>query len=117
MKKIHFVLMVICIFMTTIVRAECAHLPKAIEHTRLSLSQGEAMKPDGTPLMLVSNLSNALEHARASEKAEKNTHTSEAILHLEAAVASAKAGEGKQCHMHTQEALKQLELAGQCPSK
>lgn len=95
-----------------IARAECTHLPKALEHTRLSLTQSESGKSDTMPV-LIGNLSNALEHAKASEKAEKNSHTSEAVVHLEAALASARAGENKQCHTHTQAALKELELAGQ----
>ena len=96
--------------------AECTHLPLAIEHTRLSLKESESGKLEGTPL-LVSNLSNSLEQARASEKAEKNVHTEKAVTELESALNFAKANQGKECHMRIQEAMKHLELAGQCPAK
>ena len=107
---------VIALLGMTTAYAECTHLPQAIEHTKLSVSQSEATKPDGTPL-LTSNLAAALEHAKASEKAEKNKHTAEAIVHLEAAMKAATAGDFKACHTHTQEALKQLESAAKCEKK
>jgi hypothetical protein len=98
----------------TVSHAECTHLPYALEHTRLSLNDSNAMTSQGTPV-LMSNLSNALEHAKASEKAEKNIHTEKAVSDLEAAINLAKAGKGNECHMQIESALKHLELAGQCP--
>ena len=116
MNPISFALIAVFLFAASLAHAECKHLPLAIEHTKLSLAEAKAGKSGGTPL-LMGNLSNALEHAKASEKAEKNVHTSEAIVHLEAAISSAQGSESTQCQMHTQEALKHLELAGQCPKK
>lgn len=113
MKVMPLIISFVFVLSSAMARAECIHLPKALEHARISLTQSESVQSDTMPL-LVGNLSNALEHARASERAEKNVHTSEAVVHLEAALNSARSGENKQCHMHTQAALKELELAGQC---
>ena len=101
------------------VMAESKHLPQAIEHTKAAITHGEASSHDGiehVPL-LVSNINTALEHAKASEKAEANPHTSEGITHLEAAITAAKQGDAKSGTVHAKEALKHLELAKEPTAK
>ena len=93
--------------------AESVHLPQAIEHTKAAVAHGEAINHGGldhVPLS-VSNLNTALEHAKASEKAEPNAHTAEGIVHLEAAVNAAKQNDAKETTLHAKEALKHLEMA------
>jgi hypothetical protein len=64
----------------------------------------------------VSNINTALEHAKASEKAEPNPHTAEGIVHLEAAISSSKNDDAQAGVQHAKEALKHLEMA-QEPAK
>ena len=93
--------------------AESVHLPQAIEHTKAAITHGEASNHNGiehVPL-LVSNVNTALEHAKASEKAEANPHTAEGIIHLEAAIDAAKKDDAKGATQHAKDALKHLELA------
>jgi hypothetical protein len=99
--------------------AESTHLPQAIEHTKAAITHGEASNHDGiehVPLM-VSNINTALEHAKASEKAEANPHTAEGIIHLEAGITAAKQNDAKSGTGHAKEALKHLELAQEPKTK
>ena len=98
--------------------AESVHLPQAIEHTKAAIAHGEASNHNGIEHAppLVSNINTALEHAKASEKAEPNPHTAEGIVHLEAAINSAKSNDAKAGIQHAKEALKHLEMA-QEPAK
>lgn len=98
--------------------AESVHLPQAIEHTKAAIAHGESVNHSGIEHVptLVSNINTALEHAKASEKAEPNLHTAEGIVHLEAAINSAKNNDAKAGIQHAKEALKHLESA-QEPAK
>ena len=98
--------------------AESVHLPQAIEHTKAAIAHGGANNHNGLEHVppLVSNINTALEHAKASEKAEPNPHTAEGIVHLEAAISSAKNDDAQAGVQHAKEALKHLEMA-QEPAK
>lgn len=116
MKPMPFAQIAALLIISTSSYAECSHLPKAIQHARYSLTDTATNKAYGVPL-LVSHQSSALEHARASERAENNRHTAEAIVYLEAAMGSAKVGDYEQCHVQTREAIKHLEMASECSQK
>ena len=113
MKKTLISVGLACLLSSGFVFAESVHLPQAIEHTKAAVAHGEASNHGGlehVPLS-VSNLNTALEHAKASEKAEANPHTAEGIVHLEAAVSAAKQDDAKESTLHAKEALKHLEMA------
>ena len=99
--------------------AESVHLPQAIEHTKTAITLGEASNHNGIEHVpsLVSNVNTALEHAKASEKAEANPHTAEGIIHLEAAIDAVKKDDAKGGTQHAKEALKHLELAQEPKAK
>ncbi len=89
--------------------AESVHLPQAIEHTQVAISQGESGHADA----LAEHASVALTHAEASEKAEANPHTEEGIKHLKAAIDVGEKGDAKEATDHAKEALKHLEMVSQ----
>ena len=106
-------LMIALLLSSGLSSAESTHLSQAIEHTKAAITHGEAINHNGlehVPL-LVSNINTALEHAKASEKAEANPHTSEGIIHLEAAITAVKKDDANGGTVHAKEALKHLELA------
>lgn len=89
------------------VLAESVHLPQAVEHTQAAIKEGEA----GKAAALVEHATVALEHAKASEKAEANPHTGEGIVHLEAAIDVAKKGDAAGGTTHAKSALEHLGMA------
>jgi hypothetical protein len=89
--------------------AESIHLPKAVEYTIAAVSQGEA----GNAPLFVYLAQTALTHAEASQKAEANPHTAEAINHLKLSIEVGKRGDATTAAKHAQEAFKHLDLAGE----
>jgi Small metal-binding protein len=116
MKLMPFAQCAVLLIVASSSYAECSRLPKAIQHARYSLTSEPTNMGYGVPL-LISYQSSALEHARASERLEKNAHTAEAIVYLEAAMGAARAGDNAQTHTHTIEAIKHLEMASECPQR
>lgn len=107
--------LILSLFGISMAHAECSHLPYALEHVRLALKDAERTSQEGSAPLLVSNLSNALEHARASEKAERNMNIEKAISDLDMALQLAKEGKASESRMRLEEAMKHLESAGNCP--
>ena len=88
--------------------AESVHLPQAVEHTQAAIKEGKA----GKATALTEHATVALEHAKASEKAEANPHTGEGIIHLEAAIDVGKKGDAAGGTTHAKAALDHLKMAG-----
>ena len=78
-----------------------------MEHTQAAIKAGEA----GKAATLVEHATVALEHAKASEKAEANPNTGEGIVHLEAAIDVAKKDDAAGGTTHAKSALEHLGMA------
>ena len=107
MKIQHIVLATALLLNSALVFAESVHLPQAIEHTKAAITQGGA----GHVPTFLEHASTAREHAKASEIAEVNPHTTEGILRLNLAIDDAEKGNAAAGTKHAKEALNHFELA------
>ena len=90
-------------------RAESVFNAQAIDETKAAISQGNALHLG----LLRQHVRTALKHAKASQEAEPNVHTEEAIYHLNAAIFAAGNNTVKYGAIHTQKALERLQMAAQ----